>query len=69
MICEVFSGLKETDVDVRVNESKKSIVICIPFVEEYKTIKKKELVHSAIELLAGFLPGQRVEGGWRAFLT
>ena len=61
IICEVFMGLKDTAVLVRVNETKKSIVIQLPFDEEHKGCKKKELAKSALELLTGFLPGQRVD--------
>ena len=56
MICDALHDLKAVDVEVRVNESKKSIVVCIPFDDRAKGVCRKELVLGAVELLQGFLP-------------
>jgi len=55
-------------VEVRVNETKKSITIAIPF-EDRKGCKKKELVMSAVELLNGYLPGRRVDAATASRLS
>ena len=60
IILEAILDLKAVDIDVRINEVKKSVAICIPF-EPRKGAKVKEMVMTAVEFLNGFLPGQRVD--------
>jgi len=68
LILDVILDLKVVDVEVRVNETKKSITIAIPF-EDRKGCKKKELVMSAVELLNGYLPGRRVDAATASRLS
>ncbi len=45
---------------MRLSEAQKSVVLTLSFGDERDGCKKKELAHSAVELLTGFLPGQRI---------